>query len=78
MLELDPRVFGVLRRNEEGGDPVLCLQNIGGESVVVLLTEVQAAARTREPVLGLAGNRLTGDQLTLEPWGTVWLGPSGT
>jgi sucrose phosphorylase len=78
VLEPDPRVFGVLRGNDEGSGSLLCLHNVSGGSVAIMLGEVQAVARTWEPVLGLAGNRLGRGPLTLEPWGTVWLGQSGT
>jgi sucrose phosphorylase len=78
VLELDGRVFGVLRRSEAGGDRVLCLHNVSGGSVPVKLGELPATVRDGERLLGLAGNRLTGGQLTLEPWETVWLGRSGT
>lgn len=58
VLDLDPRVFAVLRETADGKDRVLCLHNASGEMVDCTSPEL------RDP---------RGEHQRLEPWTTRWL-----
>jgi sucrose phosphorylase len=58
VLDLDARVFAVLRETPDGRDRVLCLHNVSGETVDCVL-----------PEFGGSANRCH----RLEPWSMRWL-----
>jgi sucrose phosphorylase len=71
VLELDPRVFALLRRSPDGAETVCCLHNLSAEAVPVFLP---AAAGTGGDWTDLlAGTGVTNGSLVLRPYQTAWL-----
>ncbi|MDP1546173.1 MAG: alpha-amylase family glycosyl hydrolase [Anaerolineales bacterium] len=66
ILEIDKRIFAVLRASPNETEQVLCLQNVSAQEVQIQIPN-QKAARD------LLTNRSVGVQLTLQPYQTLWL-----
>lgn len=72
ILEMDRRVFAVLRTAPDGSKRALCLQNVSSEKVWVAIPDAGGAG-DRWRVLGGEGDALPGDRLALEPYEVVWM-----
>jgi sucrose phosphorylase len=59
VLDLDPRVFAVLRESADGSDRMLCLHNTSATPIALHIPD------------GLAGGALA-DGVEVSPYGTVW------
>lgn len=70
--EVDPRVFAVLRTAPDGSARARCLHNVSGERVRIVIPEVRGAGGWR-PIFGGEHLDLSGDRVTLEPYGVVWM-----
>jgi glucosylglycerate phosphorylase len=66
ILDVDKRIFAVLRTSPDETEQVLCLQNVSAQEVQVQIPN-QKAARD------LLTNRSVDMQLTLHPYQTLWL-----
>ncbi len=90
ILEVDPRVFAVLRETADGKDRVLCLHNVSGETVECVPSGLPGAARrwrdlSRDAAMpapapwgegrGEGGRSLAAEPFQLVPWATRWLVP---
>jgi glucosylglycerate phosphorylase len=69
VLQLDRRVFALLRTAPGGGSTVLCLVNVSGERVPLLLENV-LAGRLHDV---LSGRSIDAGSLDLGPYETLWL-----
>jgi sucrose phosphorylase len=73
VLDLDPRVFAVVRESADGADRVLCLHNISPEEVRCPLAQL-CATTSRVPLTGAWPTRAAELEMLLFPHASVWLG----
>ncbi|MBI2927487.1 MAG: DUF3459 domain-containing protein [Verrucomicrobia bacterium] len=73
VLDLDPRVFAVVRESADGADRVLCLHNVSAEEVQCPLAQFGTAA-SRVLLTGECPSPAAGPAMQLLPHATVWLG----
>jgi glucosylglycerate phosphorylase len=66
IVEIDKRIFAILRTSPDETEQVLCLQNVSTQ-------EVQAQIPNQKAARDLLTNRSVDAQLTLRPYQTLWL-----
>ena len=73
VLDLDPRVFAVLRQSQDGADAVLCLQNVSSEPVLLDLETVGPGGARWFPLPDPGRSHAPGGRAIIEPYGCSWL-----
>ncbi len=73
VLEVDARVFAVLRQSQNGTDTVLCLHNFSGDVVAVRLSEAVPEVQAWKDLRGNDPSPLGRDVRLLDPYGVLWL-----
>ncbi len=75
VLELDTRIFGILRQSRDGKQRMVCLHNVSGQHVCLALPREfgrGCAALMRGCNNGVGEQIVSGAALHLRPWETVW------
>jgi glucosylglycerate phosphorylase len=73
VLDLDARVFALLRQSGDGADTVLCLHNISPAGIRVRLQGILPGGDGWEPLWGCGPRAATGGVLVLKPGASAWL-----
>ena len=73
VLQLDTRVFAVLRENGDGTDAMLCLHNLSHDTVPVHLEEMLLQQPQWTCVWGRDQSSITDRHIELGPYETAWL-----
>jgi glycosidase len=73
VLEVDARVFAVLRQSQDGTDTVLCLHNFSGDYVAVRLSEAVPEVQAWKDLRGNDPSPPGRDVRLLDPYGVSWL-----
>jgi glucosylglycerate phosphorylase len=73
VLNLDSRIFALLRQNQDSSCQVLCLQNVSSESVSLRLDGILPRNPTWTPIWGLDRNEPVSSVVSLEAYCSLWL-----
>ncbi len=73
ILDLDPRIFAVLRKGKTDNDSVLCLQNVSAEPVSLELNAISRKSAQWTRLWSSGSGSAVGERVRVGGWGAEWL-----